>query len=262
MFDRAGRTRFLSIAAALVFCLGPYVLVPVLSAVRNWRFPHLLPTAWQPGRWHHFLVSSAIMDSIWLSVVISLLVTLVATPLGFLAARFVAYHPRREQLLITAYAPYVFSPVILATVLLYVYLKLDWVGSIGGVLAVQIMFASGFALLFFVPFWNERKRQLESLVYTLGGSKRQAFTHVLLPLFREPLLICAFQTFLISWTQYGTTLLIGAGKIQTLPLKVYDFVYEANPQYAAMAATLLIVPPALLIWFNRKLAGIEHQSSV
>nr|WP_243436125.1 ABC transporter permease subunit [Acanthopleuribacter pedis] len=199
------------------------------------------------------------VDSIGISLLISLLVCAVATPLGFLAARYVAYHPRREQLLITAYAPYVFSPVILATVLLYLYLKLDLVGSMLGVLAAQIMFAAGFALIFFVPFWNDHKRRLEELVYTLGGNRRQAFTQVLLPLFREPLLICAFQTFLISWTQYGTTLLIGAGKVQTLPLKVYDFVAEANPQYAAMAATLLILPPALLIWFNRKLALISSQ---
>lgn len=254
MFDWRGGRRNLALAASLLLCLGPYLLVPLLSLTNDWRFPHLLPQSWQPHHWLRFFASGALRDSLMLSLAVSLLVSALATPLGFLAARFVAYHPRRELWLLTAYAPYVFSPVILATVLLYVYLNLNLVGTVIGVLLVQLMFAGGYALLFFVPFWNTQKQQLEALVYTLGGTRRQAFWHVLLPVFREPLLICAFQTFLISWTQYGTTLLIGAGKVQTLPLKVYDFIYEANPQYAAMAAGLLILPPALLIWLNRKLA--------
>ncbi len=66
------------------------------------------------------------------------------------------------------------------------------------------------------------------------------------------LLICFFQTFLISWFQYGLTLLIGAGKVQTLPIKVYDYVNEANIFYAAMASCLLILPPAALLWVNKR----------
>ena len=59
-------------------------------------------------------------------------------------------------------------------------------------------------------------------------------------------MVCFFQTFLISWFQYGLTLLVGSGKVETLPLKVYDYVSEANLGYAAVAGCLLVLPPVLL----------------
>ena len=46
--------------------------------------------------------------------------------------------------------------------------------------------------------------------------------------------------------------LIGGGAVKTLPLKVYDFVFEANPAYAALASCLLVVPPVVLLWINKR----------
>jgi putative spermidine/putrescine transport system permease protein len=76
---------------------------------------------------------------------------------------------------------------------------------------------------------------------------------VLLPLSREVLQLGFLQTFLLSWFQYGLTLLIGAGKVQTLTLRVYSLVGEANPAYAAVASCLLVAPPAVLLLLNRRL---------
>ena len=69
-----------------------------------------------------------------------------------------------------------------------------------------------------------------------------------LPLLR----VCFFQTFLISWAQYGLTLMIGAGKVRTLPLRVYDYLLEADPAYAALASLFLILPPCALLWLERR----------
>jgi len=42
------------------------------------------------------------------------------------------------------------------------------------------------------------------------------------------------------------------GQVKTLTLKVYDYVGEANVFYAALASCLLIFPPALLLWANKR----------
>ena len=102
------------------------------------------------------------------------------------------------------------------------------------------------------------KRAMEDLVRTLGGTTWQLYRRVLLPLSRAPMAICFFQTFLISWFQYGLTLLVGTGKIQTLPIRVYAYVNEADPGYAAVASALLMLPPVLLLWSNRRLAPGAH----
>jgi putative spermidine/putrescine transport system permease protein len=135
---------------------------------------------------------------------------------------------------------------------MYLFLTMDLAGSIPGVILAHVMFAYGFSIIFFNAFWNARLKAMEDLVYTLGGTSAEAYRKVLLPVSTETLLICFFQTFLISWFQYGLTLLVGAGKVQTLPLKVFDFVNEANMYYAALASCLIVVPPLVLLWANKR----------
>ena len=47
--------------------------------------------------------------------------------------------------------------------------------------------------------------------------------------------------------------IIGYGKVQTLTVKVYQFLTEANIFYAALNCCLLILPPVLLLWMNKRI---------
>ena len=114
------------------------------------------------------------------------------------------------------------------------------------------MIAYPFAVIICTGHWNEELRSMEQLVLTLGGSQIDAYKRVILPVSKGILLVCFFQTFLISWFEYGLTTLLGVGKVQTLTLKVYQFVNEANPYLAALASWLLFIPPAILLWINKR----------
>ncbi len=93
---------------------------------------------------------------------------------------------------------------------------------------------------------------MEQLVQTLGGNRWQSYRRVLLPMAQGLLLVCFFQTFLISWFEYGLTTLIGVGKVQTLTLKVFQYINEANFYNAALSSSLLVLPPIILLYFNKK----------
>ncbi|GIV60904.1 hypothetical protein GQ464_001225 [Rhodocaloribacter litoris] len=244
------RLAALAVGAA---CLFPFAYLLLLSLARRWPFPALWPDGFQPDRWHDVLSGTGnLAAGFALSGLISLTVAALSTAAGYVTGKYIAYHPRRQTLLFLAYIPFIMSPVILGTCLMYLYLKAGLAGSTTGVILAQSMFAYGFGIVFFSAFWNPEVKALEDLVFTLGGSRLDAYRRVLLPVSRGPLLVCFFQTFLISWFQYGLTLLIGTGKVQTLPLLVYAYLNEANVHYAAMAACLLILPPALLLWINKR----------
>lgn len=247
------RRRPVLAVVVLVMCVTPPLFLLALSNADAWRFPTFIPGQWQPQRWLDVLGgSSRLSGSFGLSVLISITVAGCCTPMGYLIAKAIAFHPRKRLWLFLAYLPFAMSPVILATCLMFLYLKLGLNGTVSGVILAQAMFALGFSIVFFGPFWNRERQALEQLVLTLGGTPWQALRHALLPVSRGMLLICFFQTFLISWFQYGLTLLIGAGKIQTLPIKVYEYVNEANPYYAALASCLLVIPPIVLLWLNKR----------
>ena len=247
------KTRFFALGISLL-CIGPFVYLIALSLITSWPYPSILPTTFGVDLWIRTLSGSgALASSFFLSLWISLIVALSSTSAGFVTGKFIAYHKHKSSLLFLAYVPYIMSPVILGTCLMYLYIKGNLTGNIAGVILAQTMFAYGFSIVFFSAFWNERIKALEDLVYTLGGSVLHAYKAVLLPVSKNAILICFFQTFLISWFQYGLTLLIGSGKVQTLPIKVYEYVGEANMYYAALASCLLVLPPALLLWANKRL---------
>lgn len=237
----------------VLLILFPFGYMVLLSLASEWRFPHLLPSYFGLRNWSRIMGSeTGLLGSFVISVLISLSVATAATFSGFFISRTVAYHPRKPTLTLLTYFPYVLAPVVFAACLSFFFLKIGLFGSPTGVIVAQFMIAFPYALIFFSSFWNERIQNLEGLVATLGGNRRQAFFKVLLPMARGLLLICFFQTFLISWFEYGLTSIIGVGKVQTLTIKVFLFIKEANFYYGALSCCLLIFPPVVLLYINKR----------
>jgi len=240
-------------AFVIALCVLPFLVLAALSFAGAWPFPDVLPSRWTAERWIAVVSGrGGLAASFGVSVLISASVAVLATVCGFVTSKHVAWHPRRQLLLFLAYVPFALSPVVLGVCLLYVAIQAGLAGTVPGVILAQTVFAYGFAIVLFQGLWSPRMRALEDLVRTLGGSTWQLYRRVLIPLSSGMLLLCFFQTFLLSWFQYGLTVLVGGGQVKTLPLKVYDFVWEANVFYAALASCLLILPPALLLWLNKR----------
>lgn len=248
-------TGLLMIAA---ICLLPVIILILLSLAQHWVYPHLLPETFSIAAWADiFAPYNNISNSIVVSFFIALSVALLSTAGGFITGRLIAYHRYRRQLLLLTYMPFMISPVIFAVCIKYYYIKLHLTGSVAGVILAQMIIAFPYGTIFFLGFWNQRTLQFIQLVQTLGGSANQSFKRILYPMARPMLIVCFFQCFLISWFEYGLTLIIGYGKINTLTLKVFQFLSEANIFYAALSCCLLVIPPIILLWINKRF--IIHQ---
>lgn len=231
----------------------PFLLLLILSVGGQWSFPDILPRQWTSAYWAAAIDPSGSLNrSLLASLALSFSIATAATGLGFATSREIAYHPKRDRWILLAYFPYAMAPVILAACMQHYFLVMGFSGKWFGVWLAQLCMAYPFAVIFFSGFWNQRMRSMEELVATLGGTPRQAFWKVFWPMSRGALLVCFFQTFLISWFEYGLTSLIGVGKVQTLTVRVFQYVQEANIFQAALAGCLLFLPPLLLWWLNKK----------
>ena len=245
--------RFVAAVVAVV-ASTPLVFLALLSIAGPWPYPSLLPESVSFDRWILLLRGeNDLLASASRSFVLASTVGLFSTTLGLFTARAVASHRHKRALLLAAYLPLAISPVIMGVCLLFLSIRLGLAATLLGVVLAHVIFGYAFAVVFWIPFWNAEKRAYSDLVRTLGGRSRDFYWRVLLPLSRGPFVVCFFQTFLISWFQYGLTLLVGSGKVLTLPLKVYDYVAEANVGYAAVAGCLLVLPPILLAWVNHRI---------
>ena len=232
----------------------PLLFLLVLSLGRQWIFPNLFPQELSFLNWK--TIQNTETDFLMLfvqSLLISMTVSFVVTGFSFIISKSIAYSKFKTGFLFLAYIPYLLSPVIMAVLFHYFFIISNLTGTIFGVLIAQFLVALPFGIIIFSSFWNQNIKAIEQLSYNLGSSTKQTFFKIVLPISKSTLLLCFFQIFLISWFEYGLTNLIGTGKIKTLTLSVFKFINEANIFYATFASILLVIPPMILVYINKKM---------
>jgi putative spermidine/putrescine transport system permease protein len=231
----------------------PVLFLLMLSIGRRWPYPALFPLEMSFSNWEFLQQSdSKLFQAFFISLGISLSVAFIVTSIGFLISKFIAYSKQRNTFLVLAYIPYLLSPVIMAVIFQYYFIITGLAGSFFGVIIAQFLIAFPFGIIIYDNFWNSQLKSIEELSYTLGGTRIQTYRKVLLPLSKNAIMLCFFQVFLVSWFEYGLTNLIGSGKVRTLTVSVFNFVTEANIFYAALSCCLLILPPMLLLYINKR----------
>jgi putative spermidine/putrescine transport system permease protein len=245
--------RRLMLALLLALFILPLGYLLVLSVAADWRFPQLMPAQWTLTHWFNTGSSgSNWLKSVWNSAALATLTASVSTILGFFTAKHLSQHAARRWWLWLAYLPYAFSPVIYAHTLKFYFNVSGWSGTFAGVALAHVFLAFPFSVLLFMNHFDGRMQAMEQLTYTLGGTPRQAFWRVLVPVSRLALLTCFFQTFLISWFEYGLCSVIGQGQVRTLTVAVYQYIGEANQYVAALASCWVCLPPLVLLWANQR----------
>jgi putative spermidine/putrescine transport system permease protein len=248
--------RIVSISALSVIailCLVPPVYLMWMSLVREWGVDSVLPQSYTSEIWQSvWLTDADVLRSVAVSFAVSGVVALASTVLGFFCSRAVCLHPKRDVLLFAAYIPFGISAVMYAIPLHVFFIKAELAGTVAGVIVAQTLFALAFAVILFSSFWNVHVQDLSDLAATLGASPTQALMTVVVPSAREFGVMVLLQTFLVSWFQYGLTQIIGSGVVQTLPLRVYAYINEAHPAYAAVAGVVLIAPALAILLLSRR----------
>ncbi len=67
------------------------------------------------------------------------------------------------------------------------------------------------------------------------------------PVLRPAVVVAGLFAFLISWSEYVLTLLVGGGQVTTLPLLLFAAVGSTDTTAAAALALLVIAPPLAVV---------------
>lgn len=244
-----------SLAKALAIPLGALLLAPLawliaLSFTRGWRYPTLWPQGWQWDAWLALGAEGrALAGHAGTSLLLALGVGLVATSAGFATSRALRAPAAGRGWLALAALPFALSPVVYGACIGQGYAWLGLRGNLFGVFLAQLPLAYGYAVLLCQGFWTARNRALLDLSRTLGAAPSARLLRVELPLARGLLGLCLFQTALMSWFDLALVRTLGAGRVQTLSLAVFDYFGAGDLRLASASALVLIAPPALaLVW--------------
>ena len=253
------RTKKTVIAIIWVTFLFPILFLLMLAFSETWRFPALFPDQFSTHQASQFFAGSGQLNaSLMNSLIISFSVSFISVIFAFFISKKIAYHRSKQFFTLLAYLPFVLSPVIYAASLNYFFILAGLSGTMQGVMIAQFIIVFPYNVILFLSHWNSELRSYEQLVKTLGGSSWAAFTKAVVPLSLNILLIAFFQSFIISWFEFGLTNFIGLGQVQTLTVKVFPYISESNIHLAAFSSLLLVIPPLILLWLNKRFVFHEY----
>lgn len=234
--------------ALVVWFVLPMVPLALWAVAESWSPATPLPQQVGPSGFTAVLAEGG-AAALGRSLVLGSVVALLATPAGALAARALALgHVRRPRLvsalLLAPVALPVFAVVMgLDTVLL----RLRVPGPVGIVLVLCVAAIPYTTYLMRVTY-GAYSFAFEDEARTLGASRRDLFWRVRLPLIAPGLAAATFLAFLVGWSDYIVTLLIGGGRLVTLPVLVASAASGTGNEPAVAALSMVaLLPPALAL---------------
>ena len=238
---------FILVSAFLIFPLFMW------SFGRYWFFPDLLPSQITGQEWREIIVFSApTARAFFNSFTIALSVTLLNIIIALPVARFIS---RLRGRIIAAADLIILLPlivpavtVVLGTYSLFVFLNIN--DTIVAVLVAHLMPTLPYMIIIQRGiFVNLNEGYLQS-ARTLGASAFYLFFHVTLPLIVPGLLVGGLFVFLISWSQYLSSLIFGGGRIITLPMLLFASAGAGDLARTSSITIIMLLPVFLLLLLN------------
>lgn len=251
-----GAVRTVLAALLALWLVLPLVPLAIWSFARGWRFPDLLPRDWSLQAWQYALDPvSGVFPALGMSVTIALCATALAFAIGLPAGWALGRYRFRGKgaLELAILAPVIVPGLTAAMGIHSVFIGLGLTNSLTGVVLVHLIPTLPYMILISSGVIANHDPALAEQARGLGASPFRAFRHATLPAILPGLLTGALFVFLVSWSQYLLTLLIGGGRVATLPLVLFSFAVSGRNDIAGAIAMIYIVPGILILLITSRL---------
>lgn len=239
----------LYVVAVLVFLILPILIVLPMS-LSDSRFLTFPP----PGlslRWYEaFFESRSWMQAAKTSLLVALLATALATPLGIAAAYAIHNSTSRflKALRFLFLLPLMVPIIIVAIGVFFVYARTGLLATVPGLVLADTMLGLPYVVTAVLAGLQGFDKTQEMVARSLGMNRLRAFMTVTLPQIRPSVISGALFTFIAALDETIIALFISGGQNQTLTKKMFTVLRdEIDPTIAAISTLLTLGSFALVL---------------
>jgi len=121
-----------------------------------------------------------------------------------------------------------------------------------GVILVHMIPVLPYTILILAGIFANYDVDYEHQARVLGAGSWTVFWRVTLPMILPGIIVAALFAFLISWSQYLLTLLIGGGQVLTLPVLLLAFANSGDYAITAALSLVFIAPAVVALLFSAR----------
>lgn len=240
------------IALVVSVSLFPYLWM-VISSVKPTSLLYATPTVWlfPPTADHYYaaFVEKGLWRNLWNSLVVASATTALTVAIGTPAAyAFARFRIRRSDDLFMYILSTRMAPAIALAIPFYLmFASLRLLNSYTVLVLAHLTFNLSFYVWVLRSFFAEVPAALEESARVDGYTPWQAFTRVTLPLARPGITAGAIFCFIFSWNEFLFALILGGGRVTTLPVVISSLISDRGPEWGQIAAVATVVALPILI---------------
>jgi putative spermidine/putrescine transport system permease protein len=246
--------------------LLPFGVLIIWSFSTRWFFPQLWPEQWGLRAWQYVLgtAGSQIVGGLIQSMLVALVTAMFSVLIGVPAGRALGlYHFIGKDLIsIVLTFPVIVPPLCVAMGLHLWFLKLGLAETFIGVVLVHLTFCLPYSVFVMWGVFSNYQPDYEDQARSLGATSWQLITRVMLPLTFPGIMVAGLFSFLLSWSQYLSTLIIGGGRVITLPLLLFALMGSGDRPVAAAVSLVFVTPAFVALLFSARYLGGKRITGV
>ena len=249
----------------VVGLLIPLVPLALWSVTRTWQYPSLLPQEYNLRGFEELgRPGSDLLEGVITSSFIAIIVTFAAAGIGLSAGRALGLYRFRSKRLIQflMLAPVIVPAFAVTMGIQVLFIRVGLADTLWGVALVHMIPTVPYVTLVMGSVFANYDVAYEEQARVLGAGPLSILFRVTLPAVFPGLAVASLFAFVISWSEYILTLLVGGGTIKTMPLLLFAYVGGNDSTRAAALGIIFIIPPLLLLVLtSRYLTGSKRAIS-
>lgn len=244
----------LFIAVHLVCVFVPLLIIVAWAFTSSWPWPDLLPQSFSDrGLVEIFQSQQGLGIVLAQSVGIALAVALLATLVAALAARAFSQHDfvGKELARFSTVLPFLIPTTVFAMGVQIVFIRAGLANTVAGVILAHTIVALPYATMILTDAMVAAGNKLEQQARVAGAGSLASLVQVQIPLLLPGILSAMSMSYIMSFSQYFLTLLIGGGAVKTFAVTMFPYLASGDRTIAsAYGVVFLVVTLAVFFLFE------------
>ena len=237
----------------------PFAVLILWSFSNRWFYPDLWPQQWGLRAWNYVFGTAGfqIISALLQSVMVALVTALISVAIGLPAGRVLGLYEfkGKDMISVILTLPVIVPPLCVAMGLHIWFIKIGLASTFLGVVLAHLTFCLPYSIFVLWGVFSNYNPDYEAQARSLGASSWKVIFRVMLPLTFPGLIVSGLFSFLLSWSQYLSTLIIGGGQVTTLPVLLFALMGSGDRPVAAAVSIVFVVPAFVALLFSARYLG-------
>lgn len=236
----------------------PIAVMIVWTVTERWAWPDLVPQVLSLRALSEiFRRSEALAKLFASSIMISAVVAMASVVIGTLTARALVLYEfwGKRMMYFFTVLPFMVPATVFAMGVQISFIKLGLNNTVAGVVLSHLICSLPYAVRLMMDGTAAVGDRLEEQARVLGASMGQAFFRVTFPLLVPVILSSFSMAYIVSFSQYFLTLLIGGGQVKTFTIVMVPYLQGGDRNIACAYSVIFLGITLAVFALFEKIAG-------